>query len=298
MKKRIFALVICTLLILAFSVPAFALVYDDTLPRIVDDADIFTDSEESLLNDYVAKCREEYETDVVIAAVTTMNGQNIDDFAMDYFDYGGQNSGSGHSYGIGDNYDGVILIICMEPGNHMYGISTTGKEIQNFTDRYIEFMYDVIGGYLGDGDFYGGANKFIEMSEDAFKGDAKYDSYYDKNNYNSDGDYSYSGTERSKSKTRYDVDTALKSFGGSLVAGLIIALVIAGSLKNQMKPVKLATSAKNYLVANSLNIFYCNEMFIRSDVTKTAKPKNNSSGGSSHSGSSGRSHGGGGGRSF
>ena len=291
MRKSIIAVLLSVLLVFTFAVSAFALTYDESLPRIVDDADVFTDTEESLLNDYAVECREKYETDLVIAAVTTMEGKDIDNFAMDYFDYKG--------YGIGQNHDGIIMVICMEPGNHTYGICTTGKEIQNFTDGYIEYMYDEIGSYLSDGEFFYGAKEFVDLSKDAFEGNAKYDSYYDKYNYNSDGDYSYSGNERTTSKGRYDIDTIAKNVLTALVVGLIAGLIVAQMLKGQMKPVKMATTAKNYLVPGSLNVYYCREMFIRSDVTKTPIPKSNSSGGgSSHSGSSGRSHGGGGGRSF
>ncbi|MCR4593957.1 MAG: TPM domain-containing protein [Clostridiales bacterium] len=289
MKKKIFALLISSILIIAFAVPSFALDFDESLPRIVDDADIFTASEESILNTYVLECREKYETDVVIATVTTMNGKDIDSFTDDYFDYGGTGRDGNHSYGIGTNYDGIILVICMEPDNHKVGISSCGKEEDRFIPGYVEYMYKEIGPYLSDGKYYDGAKQFIDMSMDAFEGNAKYNKLYDKYNYASDGDYSYSGTE--------NIKLIVKQYGAALVAGLIIALVIANMLKNQMKPVKIATTAKNYLIANSLNVFYCNEMFIRSDVTKTPKPKSNSSGGS-HTGSSGRSHGGGGGRSF
>ena len=271
MKKMIFALLICSLLIIAFAVPSFALVYDSTLPRIVDDADIFTASEESLLNNYVVECREKYETDVVIVTVTSLNGKDITSFADDFYDYGGQSSNSGHTYGIGSNYDGIILVISMEPGKHTFVITTCGKEIKRFKGGYIDDMYDEIKPYLSQGKYFDGAKQFIDMSKEAFEGKTVF--------------------------RAENLKVIAKQYGAALVAGLIIALVIANMLKNQMKPVKIATTAKNYLIANSLNIFYCNEMFIRSDVTKTPKPKSNSSGGS-HTGSSGRSHGGGGGRSF
>ncbi len=292
MKKRLLTILLILSLIFIISLPAFAIDYDESIPRVVDEADLFTDSEEKLLTEEIAECIESYETDLVIATVTSTDGKDIDSFTEDYYDYNG--------YGIGDNYDGIIMLISIEPGNHQYSIITTGKEIADFSDGYIEYMYDKTGSDLSDGDYYGAAETFIDLSIDAFKGDADYNSYYDIYNYNSDGDYSYSGDERTISEGAYIRNTILERFGIALIIGVIISLVITGTMKNNMKPVRVATSARNYLVDNSVNIYRHNEIFIRSDVTKTKieRSESSSGGGSSHTGSSGRSHGGGGGRNF
>ncbi len=79
----------------------------------------------------------------------------------------------------------------------------------------------------------------------------------------------------------------------SLVIGVILAVLICIIIKAQLKSVAMKTDATDYVREGSLNITSQSDRFLYSNVTKTAKPKNNSSsgggygGGSSGSGSTG-----------
>ena len=78
----------------------------------------------------------------------------------------------------------------------------------------------------------------------------------------------------------------------SLVIGFVIALIICFIIKKQLKSVEMKAGAADYIRPNSLNIANSRDNFLYSNVTKTAKPENNSSssgygGGSSGSGSTG-----------
>lgn len=73
----------------------------------------------------------------------------------------------------------------------------------------------------------------------------------------------------------------------SLVIGVILAVLICIIIRAQLKSVAMKTNATDYVREGSLNITSQSDRFLYSNVTKTAKPKNNSSGGGYGGGSSG-----------
>ena len=70
-------------------------------------------------------------------------------------------------------------------------------------------------------------------------------------------------------------------------------------MKRKLHTVNMQAAANNYLKNGSLNITESNDIFLYSNVTKTAKPQDNDSnsgsGSSTHESSSGNTYGGGGG---
>lgn len=92
-------------------------------------------------------------------------------------------------------------------------------------------------------------------------------------------------------------ETSFFNFTRLLVAlgiGALIALIVVSSMKAKLKSVRFQPAANNYLKPGSLNVTMAQEVFLYNTVTRTAKPKDNDSGGS-HMSSGGVSHGGGGG---
>lgn len=69
----------------------------------------------------------------------------------------------------------------------------------------------------------------------------------------------------------------------ALVIGFVIALLIMGAFKRQLKSVEMQRSAVNYVRANSMNVTASRDSYLYSTVSRTARPKNNSSGTSSSS---------------
>ncbi len=75
----------------------------------------------------------------------------------------------------------------------------------------------------------------------------------------------------------------LKALAISLVIGLVLSFIIVMILKKQLKSVAMRPDASDYIRPDSLNIKSSHDFFLYSTVTKTAKPKNNDSGGGSRS---------------
>ena len=82
----------------------------------------------------------------------------------------------------------------------------------------------------------------------------------------------------------------------SIAVGVITALIVVCIMKGKLKTVKMQASANNYLKNGSLNITDSSDIFLYSNVTRTAKPKNNDNDSSTHESSSGNTYGGGGGK--
>ena len=83
MKKRIF-MVYFALVLLFFPVsPVFAA---EDAPRLVDGADLLTDSEETALRDKLDEISERPQVDMVIVTTDSLEGKSPKEFADDYYD--------------------------------------------------------------------------------------------------------------------------------------------------------------------------------------------------------------------
>ena len=112
---------------------------DRQLPRLVDDADLLTDSEEQELNTELDEISEKQQCDVVVVTKNSLDGKSAQDYADDFFD------------AIAENGDGVALLIDMQ--NREICISTGGIAIRYLTDARVE---DILNdGYepISDGEY-------------------------------------------------------------------------------------------------------------------------------------------------
>ena len=101
--------------------------HDENAPRVVDDADIFTDEEEARMEARVGEIRKELDRDIVIYTNKSACGMDHSIMAADFYDFNG--------YGCGDDFEGVCLYVCME------GLYT--EDIANdIDDALFEFMVD------------------------------------------------------------------------------------------------------------------------------------------------------------
>lgn len=226
----------------------------DTSKKIYDYAGLLTDEEIGKLSDELIKTGEIRKMDLAIVTTEDTKGRSSMEYADDFYDYNG--------FGVGDNKDGILLLIDME--HRKAWISTTGRAISVINSNKIDKILDDVTPLLTDKEYYKSCHAFISKT----------------NHYLLD-DQSISP------------QTFLIFLGISIAAGVIGVLILV----NANKLVKRGTQAGAYL-AGGFSITGQNDTFLRSTVTRTAIPKNtSSSGGGGHVGSSGTSHGGGG-RSF
>ena len=241
-----------------------------TLPSVVDDANLLSVEEKTTLENTLDNLREKHAFDIVVVTANTLQGKSPMAYADDFFDYQG--------YGVGTNRDGILLLVSMEDRD--WWISTSGYGITAFTDAGMDYMKDEFLPYLSDGDYSGAFQSFAELC-DEFLTEAREGKPFDR------GHMPYR-------------PLGIMSIGISFLAGLVIAFIIAGTMRGKLKTVHNKTAATDYLKSGSFRLHDSRDIFLYSNIRRVARPKQNSSGGGggsrTHTSSSGRSHGGSGGK--
>ncbi len=274
LNNTFFALLFAVYTVLSLSaVSVISVSAQGDLPRLVDEADLLTDSEESELSDLLDEISERQQVDVVVVAVNSMDGATAMDYADDFYDYNG--------YGLGSGRDGILLLISMEERD--WCMTTRGYGITAFTDAGQEYMSEQFVSDLSLGDYAAAFTNFANLCDDFI-------------------------TE-AKAGTPYDIDH-LPDESFSLVGGLvlsfgiafIISLIATGIMKGQLNSVSSQSAANNYIKQGSMQLTKKSDLFLYKKVNRVRKQENNSSSsssGSSHSGgsrthtsSSGATHGG------
>ncbi len=261
--KKIAAFFTAAVMCASMAYPAYA----ENSDKVVDMADLLTDSEESALEEDILNVISKYGYgyDIVVVTANSSDGKTAEAYADDYYDYNG--------YGYGSEYSGVILYIDM--GDRAWHISTCGKGIQVFTDRRIDLAGEKIVPYMGDGDYYSAFREFVYCADDYIE------SYEN-------------GDMETASERDY-----LHILRVSVVGGLIVALIVCLIMKSQLKTAVKQFGAGNYIRRGSLNVQYSRDIFLYKNVSRvkieTDSGGHSGGGSSTHVSSSGRSHGGGGG---
>lgn len=261
--KKIHILLMTAVLMITLTVTASAAQY----PRVYDEADLLTDTEERSLIAVLDKLSTSWQTDIVIAAVRSTGMKSPMAYADDFFDYNG--------YGFGASRDGILLLISMEERD--WWISTSGYAISAFTDAGIEYIGEQILPYLSAGEYAGAFGEYAALC-DEFLRMAESGEPFDVYNL---------------PKVPFDGGTSLVI---ALVAGLIIALIYTGVLKSQLHTVHRQAAASAYVKDGSMQVHNARDLFLYRNVRRTERQSSSSGGSSTHRSSSGRSHGGGGGR--
>lgn len=286
MQKKIISILFAIILCLCMIIPAFAVEsssttgntgFADEYSRVLDYADVLSQEENNKLEAQFGEIANRQKVDIVICFTNSLDGRKTADYTETLYEK--------HNYGYGENKDGIMLLVSFE--EHDWYIATRGYAIQAFTDAGIQYIGNQIKGDLGDGNCYAAAEYFGQICDELIS-DAKNGNVY--------GEPTGAIDDEDTGFVLPPPMWILISIG----AGLIVALVVVGSMKRKLKTVNLQAAANSYLKSGSLNITESNDIFLYSNVTRTAKPKNNDnnngSGSSTHESSSGNTYGGGGGK--
>ena len=218
---------------------------------LFDEADLLTDSEEAALTQKLMDVSHSYNAQIVVATMASMDGGNIDFFVDYLYDSMG--------FGYGENHDGVLLLVCMDPRE--YRILSNGYAGVAINPDTIGKISDEIVVNLSGGDYAGAFDEFADEC-----------AYYLEGYLNG-----------------FPFKTG-KNLIIALVIGIVLALIVTSALKAQLKSVRKQNQANSSVRDGSMQLTLSNDIFLYRNVTRTKKQSNNSSG--SRSGGS-RSVGGG-----
>ena len=269
MKKALISILTVALLIVTMAfitVPSYAEGTERITYRMQDHAHLMTESEVTALQDKINALVDKYGLDLVIITVESMADYGYSDivaFADDSYDE--------YGYGEGDDFAGMLFVIAME--EREWAISTCGRGINCYTDAAQDYIMAYVKPDLSAGNYYEAFNTLADKAAEtmeAYKTGAEFPPALPKEPYNP--------------------VTGVAAF---IIIGLIVAFIYTGILKGQLKSVRYAANANNYIDENSVDINVSKDTFLYASVTKTVRETKSSGGGSStHTSSSGRSHGG------
>lgn len=249
--RKFALLAIISLLFTLFALPISA-----AEPRVIDNADLLTSSEEAILEESIAEIADEYTFDIVIVYVDDIGNRSPRSYADDFFDYNG--------YGYGSSRDGILLLVSLDRQD--WQVSTSGSGEDYFRDAALDHIEDEVIPYLSDGDYYSAAQRFISLTESVISGDF---------------------AESRSDGFPFVAELII------LALSLILAFAIAFAVKRSMNTARKQTGASRYADPQGVDLSLARDTYLYSTVTKV-KIETNSSG--SHRSSSGRSHGGRGGK--
>lgn len=228
----------------------------DATEKIYDFADLFTDSEEQQLYTEIRKYIDNHNMDLAVVTITN-NNKTPQEYSDDFYDYNDF-----------DQKGGVLFLIDMY--NREIYMSTTGSAIKMYNDYRINQALDMVYKYMSDKRYYIGVHEYINIISN----------------------YAYDGIPNNSDHK--ESNTLSSNILMSIAIGLLITIIVVNILIHKNKMVKKATTAKEYLDKDSVNIENIGEIIISSNTVRKRIEHDTYSGSSTHSGSSGSSHGGGG----
>lgn len=247
--KKIVSKLFCALACSAAVLAGGITVSAESEYKVYDNGDLLSDSEETALEDKLSGIAEMYGQDVIVYTTDSMEGMD----AEDYTEY------LKGKLDAGIDGSGIIYMISMEYRDYdIYSFGRMYDEImiQSLTDDMAEDLQP----YLTDGRYY-----------DAF------DSYANKV-ISEIKNVEENGPNEAPS---YAVPIGI---GCGLIIGLITVLVMKGS----MKTTRAESMANNYVRQGSFRLTNSRDIFLYSQVTRTKRSSDSSSGGSSGGHSSGK----------
>lgn len=260
MKKRLSVIILSLLLAVMLVVPAIA---SDNL--VYDNAGLLYTGETEALNE-------------ILCTYSQLRGIDIAVLTAD--DTGGYDTQTYTDLFANENLSSDNILLCINMGDREWHISTAGTCINIYSDSILEYMGEQIVPYLSDGDYNTAFNEFASLANDYAEAYAT-------------GDYGDIDIDPVITHQRTLSDYLPRILMG-LAVGVGAGFIGKGVLKSQLKSVHAQDSANSYVRKNSLNLTKQQDIYLYSTVSRVAKPKNTSSGSSTHS-TGGVSHGGRGG---
>lgn len=265
MKLRYLLMTVILLFICIYPIKAL-----DTSIKLYDNADIYSDVEESSIktkiNDYIKK----YDMDLVIVTTSINTYSDTETFEAKFY--------QDNNFGITSKKNGTILAIDLD--NNKYEFISYGEMQRYLDDNRIDEIYDYVDQMYKENnkDYFVLATSFID----------RLDHYVSLGipNSNKNTYVSSNGVMHEKHVFPY-----FMTIGISLVISLIVVLIFA----YKTKMIRASTEANNYVDKSHINITNRRDIFITTNTTRVRKPDNNSGGtGSSRVGGTSISHSGGG----
>jgi len=256
-KYKPAAILVLAILIFSLALPLAAPVEAATpesggrSPRFIDEVGVLSSAQAANLTAKLDEISEYHRFDTVVAVVEYIDLRSPRVYAADFYEERGFSA------------DGIILLIATERRD--FAFVTTGFGLYAFTDAGQEYLEKLFLPHLQRDDYYEAFMTFADSVDD-FMTRADDGRPYDRGNI----------PLTSSEKTRY----RLYTIGGSLVLALIVAFLVTGTWKYQLKSVRPQNLASAYIREGSMVLTGKSDIFLYRNVTRVARASESSSSGS------------------
>ena len=127
---------------------------------VYDEAELLNDSDELALEEKLADLSSKHDAQIVVCTIESMDGGDIDEFLGYLYDE--------MDFGYGENHDGVLLLVCMDPRE--YRILSNGFAGEAIDSGDIDSIGDEIVSYLSDGDYAAAFDEFADQCDSYLDG--------------------------------------------------------------------------------------------------------------------------------
>ena len=221
---------------------------------IMDDSGLLEDYDVEKLEEVYGEYPVMYGFTPALVTTDSFGGLSAEEFAGQYYDI--------QSY----PEDGILLLVSLQEGE--WYILTNGACHDRIPDWDVETIGEELVPLIQDGLYYGAFLKFPALAAEAYEANEPV--------YSEDGTVIPAVPKKNYGKT----------IAICMAVGMGIGLLVVGIMASQMKSVRQQSGASDYIRPGSMRVTLSRDIFLYSHVTRTAKPKNNSSGGRSGGGGS------------
>lgn len=140
--------------------------FDNSL-KVYDYAQVLTEKEENNLKTKINKYMNKYNIDMVIVTVKYYTQSTLDEYMNLFYNK--------NDFGIGNNKDGIILVLDLKNSYDNIGIQTFGRTVNFYSQNELENISNEInkekGYYQKLNKFIDGSNEYIDNFDNIYIGD-------------------------------------------------------------------------------------------------------------------------------
>ena len=140
---------------------AFVDFHDADAPRVVDVADIFTKEEEEQMLSIIKAIQKDAGKDMVVYTDVSTYGLSRKTYAADINELCG--------YGLGEDFSGTVLFICMEKDNRGWWTDATGQCEEIYSEYVINYLDDALEPYMIKGKYGEGVIDYLKNVKNLYR---------------------------------------------------------------------------------------------------------------------------------
>lgn len=269
MKKlsKLFVCILAVLMVLALGSGISA-----ENKNVFDNAGLISADQAEFLDQKLSEVSGKQDCGVYIVTTSSLDGKSIQKYGDDFF--------LDNDLGVGNDKSGILFVVYVNGEDREFNMTTHGYAIYAFTDFGMDRIADDIIDDMANSKYALAFNRFLDRCDEYLT-------------------LAHNGTPVDVPVKEEKKFNPLSAAGISSVIALIISAISNGVKTGENVSVRGKETASNYIKESTFRAGRRRDTFLYSQITRTAKQKNEGKGGSTtHTHESGETFGSGGHRKF